>query len=163
MTIRNTQLTDLETLRQIYAHAREQMKQNGNPSQWGDSHPSESVILADIRNSRSYVIEKNGKICGAFSFIIGDDPTYQVLEHGHWLNEAPYGTIHRLAGDGSVKGIFAACLAWCLGRIPNIRIDTHRDNLIMQHLLEKNGFIECGIIYTEDNSPRLAYQKSLSD
>lgn len=163
MTIRKTQLTDLETLRQIYAHAREQMKQNGNPSQWGDSHPSESVIQADIRNSRSYVIEENGKICGAFSFIIGEDPTYQVLEHGRWLNEAPYGTIHRLAGDGSVKGIFAACLAWCLSRISNIRIDTHRDNLIMQHLLEKNGFIECGIIYTADNSPRLAYQKSLSD
>ena len=161
MTIKKAQLTVLGTLRQIYDYARDQMKKNGNPSQWGDSHPSEAVVLADIRNSQSYVIEENGKICGTFAFIIGDDPTYRVLEHGRWLNEAPYGTIHRLAGNGSVKGIFAACLAWCLSRIPNIRIDTHQDNLTMQHLLEKNGFIKCGIIYTEDNSPRLAYQKSL--
>ena len=215
MTIRKTQLADLEALRLLYAHAREQMKKNGNPSQWGDSRPSEDTILADIRNSQSYIITeelsstekyptadrlprtetyptekqlssmeiypaadrfsrketypaekqlsaiKNAGICGTFAFIIGDDPTYRILEHGHWLNQAPYGTIHRLASSGSVKGIFSTCLAWCLAQIPNIRIDTHQDNLVMQHLLEKNGFHKCGIIYVEDNSPRLAYQKSL--
>jgi RimJ/RimL family protein N-acetyltransferase len=48
-----------------------------------------------------------------------------------------------------------------MAQIPNIRIDTHRDNAIMQHLLEKNGFVKCGIIYVEDGSPRIAYQKRL--
>lgn len=161
MTIRKTQLADLETIRQIYACAREQMRREGNPSQWGDNRPSDAVILADIRNSQSFVIEENENICGVFAFIIGEDPTYQILEQGRWLNEYPYGTIHRLAGNDSVKGIFNACLAWCLAQIPNIRIDTHRDNIIMQHLLDKNGFHKCGIIYVEDKSPRLAYQKSL--
>lgn len=164
MTVRNAQLTDLEAIKQIYAYAREQMKKNGNPSQWGDNRPSEDTIRADIRNFQSYVITRKtetcSEICGAFAFIIGEDPTYRIPEYGHWLNEAPYGTIHRLAAGDNAKGIFNTCLAWCLAQIPNIRIDTHRDNLIMRHLLEKNGFKKCGIIYLENNSPRLAYQKS---
>ena len=74
---------------------------------------------------------------------------------------APYGTIHRIAAGGAGKGIFRECLAYCLARIPNIRIDTHRDNAAMRHLLERHGFRECGIIYVEDGSPRIAYQKCL--
>ena len=42
---------------------------------------------------------------------------------------------------------------------PNIRIDTHHDNKIMQRLLEQNGFVYCGIIFLADASPRLAYQR----
>ena len=43
----------------------------------------------------------------------------------------------------------------------NLKIDTHRDNRIMQHLLDKNGFTYCGIIYLDDGTERLAYQKQL--
>ena len=50
-------------------------------------------------------------------------------------------------------------LEWCMDRCGNIRIDTHDDNLPMQHVLEKNGFIRCGRIWNEDGSPRIAYQK----
>ena len=31
----------------------------------------------------------------------------------------------------------------------------------MQHLLDKNGFTYCGIIYLDDGTERLAYQKQL--
>lgn len=161
MTIRKTQQKDLNTILPIYAHAREQMKRNGNPSQWGSNRPSKETLLTDIQNAHSYVIEENEEICGAFSFFIGEDPTYRILEHGQWLNDAPYGTIHRLAGNGKAKGIFNACLAYCMTQIPNIRIDTHQDNLTMRHLLEKNGFTQCGTIYAEDNTPRIAYQKTI--
>lgn len=30
----------------------------------------------------------------------------------------------------------------------------------MQHVLEKNGFTRCGIIFTEDGSERIAFQKA---
>lgn len=40
-----------------------------------------------------------------------------------------------------------------------MRIDTHENNKVMQHLIKKNGFQECGIIYVEDGSPRIAYEK----
>lgn len=159
MIIRHTRSEDLEQICQIYACARDRMRREGNPSQWGDDRPPISVLMQDIRNGCSYILEEQGRPCGVFSFIIGDDPTYQLIENGHWLNKAPYGTIHRIAGNGSVKGIFRACLSYCLSQIPNIRIDTHRDNLTMQHLLAKNGFVRCGIIHVEDGSERLAYQK----
>lgn len=159
MIIRDTTLADYGRIQEIYAYAREQMRQAGNPSQWGDSRPSGETLLKDIQNGQSHVMEELGQICGVFTFIIGEDPTYRVIEQGQWLNDAPYGTIHRIAADSAGKGIFEKCLAYCMQQIPNIRIDTHRDNVVMQHLLERHGFQECGIIYVDDGSPRIAYQR----
>lgn len=42
---------------------------------------------------------------------------------------------------------------------PNIRIDTHHDNRVMQHLLTKHGFTYCGLIYLKSGAERLAYQR----
>ena len=159
MTIRKTTWEDFPEIQQIYAYAREQMRQNGNPLQWGDDRPSAAALSQDIQAEASYVMEEGGRICGVFSFIMGDDPTYARIEQGHWLNEAPYGTIHRLAGNGTVRGLFGSCLAFCASLHPNIRIDTHADNLLMQHLLEKHRFVKCGIIHVEDGSPRIACQR----
>lgn len=159
MTIRTTKPDDLEQILQIYAYARAHMRQNGNPSQWGDSRPSVALLQEDIQKGQSHVMEKDGQICAVFTFIPGEDPTYRTIEEGRWLDDAPYGTIHRIAANGTAKGVFRQCLAYCMSQIPNIRIDTHKDNAVMRHLLEKNGFVPCGIIYVEDGSPRIAYQK----
>ena len=161
MNIRKSQEADLDKILQIYANAREQMRESGNPSQWGEGWPPESLIREDIKAGNGYVVEKDGRVCGVFAFLLGTDPTYMKIESGSWKNEEPYGTIHRLDGDGSQKGVFRACLEYCLRKIPNVRMDTHGDNLIMQHLLEKNGCEKCGIIYVHDGTPRIAYQKSL--
>ena len=160
MEIRNTQLQDLNNILGVYKYAREQMKLSGNPHQWYDKYPTEEKIVDDIKNANSYVIENCGTLCGVFTFIIGEEPTYQKIE-GQWKNDKPYGTIHRLASSGAESGIFNQCLKFCQSKISNIRIDTHRDNKIMQHLIEKNGFERCGIIYVADGSPRIAYQKIL--
>ena len=48
---------------------------------------------------------------------------------------------------------------WCLEHCESLRADTHADNKIMQHLLEKNGFTRCGIIHVADGTPRIAYQR----
>ncbi len=69
------------------------------------------------------------------------------------------GTLHRVAGDGKAHGIFDAIAKFCEQKISHLRIDTHEDNKVMQHLIEKNGFQRCGIIYVEDGSPRIAYEK----
>lgn len=160
MEIRHTEMTDLPAVMGIYAYARAQMKANGNPHQWGDTNPPETTIVNDIQNRNSYVMEKNGVICGVFAFIIGEDPTYRTIE-GQWKRDGVYGTIHRIAGGEGAKGVFQHCLQFCESKIPNIRIDTHRDNRIMQHLIEKHGFERCGIIHLADGSPRIAYQKVL--
>lgn len=160
MEIRNSNLNDLERLQEIYAAAREIMRKSGNPNQWKDNSPDISVIIRDIEASNHYVLCDKGEIYGAFSLIMGEDPTYQVIE-GRWLDEEEYATIHRLASDGVKKGILQECLAFCKKKISNLRIDTHEDNKIMQHLLEKHGFIKCGIIHLENGEPRIAYQKRL--
>lgn len=158
MKIRYTKMDDLEAVMGIYAYAREQMKANGNPDQWRDTNPTEAVIISDIQNKNSYVMEQDGIICGVFTFIIGEDPTYQTIE-GKWKRDGVYGAIHRVASGGRTRGIFQRCLQFCESKISNLRIDTHRDNQIMRHLIEKYGFERCGIIYIADGSPRIAYQK----
>ena len=158
MNIRNTNLEDLKDVMKIYEHARIQMKLNGNPNQWKDNLPKEETIKEDIKNKNSYVIYNENKILGVFTFIIGMDKTYEYIE-GSWLNNELYGTIHRIASNNIEKQIFEKCLSFCEEKIKNIRIDTHNDNKIMQHLIEKNNFKKCGTIYVEDGSPRIAYHK----
>jgi hypothetical protein len=159
MVVRKSERCDFERIWEIYSYAREFMKKSGNPSQWGDNRPSRATVEKDIENGVSYVIENGGEICGVFAFIIGEEPTYRHIENGCWLNDEAYGTIHRLASDGEVKGVFSVCLNFCENLIDNIKADTHTDNLIMQHLLEKFGYVKCGTIYVDDGSARIAYQK----
>ena len=160
MLIRSTTYADIDALLAIFAHARRQMVADGNPMQWGDGYPECEQIEEDIQRGVSYVIEYEGHICGTFVFILGDDPTYDVIDDGAWLNDTlPYGTIHRIASDGTTQDIFRTALEWCTALCSNIRIDTHADNSRMIHLIEKEGFIRCGIIYTRNHSPRIAYQR----
>ncbi len=37
----------------------------------------------------------------------------RVIEDGAWPDNSPYGTIHRIAGDGQVKGLLQLCVAFC--------------------------------------------------
>lgn len=53
------------------------------------------------------------------------------------------------------------CLDWCFQQIPNIRVDTHEANVPMQKLLMKNDYQKCGIIYVNDGTPRVAFQKTM--
>lgn len=163
MYIRKTTPDDLQQVLSIYAYAREQMRLSGNASQWGDDKPSAALIRDDILNENNYVIitANTEEIAGVFTFIIGNDPTYAYIENGSWLNDEVYGTIHRIASSGKQKGVFRRCLAFCEAKVPNVRIDTHECNRVMQHLLESCGYQKCGRIYVEDGSPRIAYQKQI--
>lgn len=161
MKIRKAVTEDLKEIMRIYAHARKFMEQTGNGTQWGKTHPPQSLIEKDIEKGQSYVgVDDKGNLHFVFSFIQGDDPTYAVIEGGNWLNNEPYSVIHRIAGDGQVHGVLHMCIRFCMEKCGNIRIDTHGNNLIMQHLLEKYGFQKCGIIYLENGAPRIAFQIS---
>ena len=158
--IRAARQTDWQDIMDIYAIARGFMKRAGNPTQWGDSFPPESLLEDDIDSNRLFVYLVNGVLEGVFAFILGPDPTSASIEDGHWLNDTlPYGTIHRLASAGKRKGVASEIIAWCLEHCESLRADTHADNKTMQHLLEKNGFTRCGVIHVADGSPRFAYQR----
>lgn len=165
MKIRKSYERDLDRIMEIYAFARRFMAEHGNPKQWGATNwPPEALIQSDIRNGNSYVcVNDDGAVIGTFFFIQGRDvePTYAAITDGAWLDDSPYGVVHRIAGDGSEKGIGAFCLNWAYEQCGHLRIDTHGDNAVMQNLLKKLGFTHCGTIYiVEDDDPRLAYEKS---
>lgn len=159
MEIRKTTPADLEQVMAIYDRARAFMRATGNPTQWAGGYPARELICRDIEEGVSYVALENGEPETVFLFRIGDDPTYHVIEDGAWIQDGPYGVIHRIASMGRVPGCGSKCIQWCFSQCGNLRCDTHDDNKVMQHVLEKNGFVRCGRIYIEDGSPRIAYQK----
>ena len=161
MQIRKTTIDDLEQVLKIYSEARQYMKENGNPNQWVNGYPPTDMIMGDIADQSSYVCIDSDEIVGVFRFTQGIDPPYIHIYQGSWLNEEPYGVVHRIASASHKKGVASFCLEWCLEKCGNIRIDTHRDNYIMQNLLDKNGYTRCGTIYLEDGAERIAYQKCL--
>ncbi len=165
MKIRKTIEADLGRVMEIYAYAREFMAEHGNPRQWGANNwPPEELIYGDIKSGSSYVcLNDEGKVIGIFFYIYGQDiePTYRKITNGNWLDNSPYGVVHRIASDGSEKGIGSFCINWAYEQCGHIRIDTHGDNVVMQGMLKKLGFIHCGTIYVDvDDDPRLAYEKS---
>jgi len=164
MEIRKATLADLDRMMEIYAYARAFMASHGNPNQWGPTcWPPESLIRSDIATGRSYVcVNDSGRVVGVFFYDYGDDiePCYRRIYEGAWTHVGPYGVVHRIASDGSEKGIGSFCIKWAFDQCRHLRIDTHGDNKVMQGMLKKLGFIHCGTIYVEeDNAPRLAFEK----
>ena len=101
------------------------------------------------------------QIIGVFYFKIENDSTYDKIYDGEWLDDKPYGVVHRIASSGVRKRIADFCLQWCIEKCKNIRIDTHRDNSVMQNVLKRNGYQQCGIIYLVSGAERIAFQKSM--
>ena len=159
LRIRNAAEEDLPAVMRIYRLAQDFMIASGNPDQWGHFYPPESVIRADIREGRCRVITEENVIHGVFSVLDGGDPDYRRIEDGGWLNDEPYLTILRIAGDGCVHGLFSCAADYCKALSDNVRVDTHRDNWIMQKLITKNGFKRCGTVFVRE-SPRIAYHWS---
>ena len=164
LRIRHTVEEDVPRIMEIYAYARAFMAAHGNPDQWGPNQwPPEDLIHQDIRDHHSYVCVADDRIVGTFFFVDGKDvePTYRVID-GSWQNDEPYGVVHRIASDGSCRGVGSFCLEWAFEQCHHIRIDTHEDNVVMQNLLKKLGYAYCGIIYVhEDPDPRMAFEKCL--
>jgi ribosomal protein S18 acetylase RimI-like enzyme len=152
---------------EIIRSAQKYFKKQGI-DQWQNNYPNPVSLKEDIKNENSYIIKIEDKIAATAAIIFGDDPTYDYIEDGEWLSDSNYGAIHRAAvaeeykGQGIVSEIFNQCYKLAEAKeISSIRIDTHPDNIAMQRAIQKEEFNYCGIIYTEDGSKRLAYEKLL--
>lgn len=157
--IRKGEYRDLDAIMSCYDKARHYMRMNGNHQQWINGYPSREVVIGDIDRGVSYVGEdEDGELVMAFAFIVGEDPTYALIEDGEWLNDLPYGTIHRLGSTGKYGGMLKECVDFCFTQVNNLRLDTHKDNIPMQSAAERLNFIRCGVIYCQDGTAREAYQ-----
>ena len=158
IAIRRTTLDDIPAVQGIFALARKFMAETGNPNQWADGYPSEELLQEDVSSGDSYVVVKDDAVVATFVLRGGNDPTYDVIYEGAWQNGGPYATIHRIASSGQVRGILHLAMEYALQSYGSIRIDTHRDNFVMQSAIRKEGFVYCGIIRCWNGSERLAYQ-----
>ena len=149
MKIRSATYADLDEILNIYVRARSFMREHGNPDQWGDSYPQKELVISDLESGRLRVlVDEADAITSVFSCFVDGDPDYDVI-NGKWLNDEPYTAIHRVASAGTHKGIFDCILDYCLTFSDNIKIDTYRDNTVMQAILKERGFVQCGYITIE--------------
>jgi len=164
MEVRKAGIDDLDAIMHIVGEARAIMRETGNMTQWSNGYPSREVIAEDIADGQAFLCVENRETVGYFCFVAGQDPepTYAVIADGKWLNDLPYGVIHRLASGRKAKGIAHSAFEFAFSKTDNVRVDTHADNLPMRNFLLKNVFSHCGTIYVNDGSPRDAFQKAIS-
>lgn len=168
ITIQKTDEKDLDRIEELFTQAKQFLKQH-HINQWQTEiptgYPSRNEVKQDIQKDGAYSLMHGDKVIG-YSFIQNiDDPTYHKIDNGKWLNEEPYVVIHRTCIDTSYKGkglssifVIKAKEICADKNLHSIRVDTHPDNIYMQKMLEKNGFIKCGIIHVYDGTERYAYQ-----
>ena len=165
MIIRKSLKEDVKDIMKIINRAKEFLKENG-VDQWQDGYPNNETIESDILNNDSYVVLKDNNIVATLAISFDGEKTYDVIYDGKWLSNGKYAVIHRIAIDNEYKGtgvssyilqkVYEICLD---NNIHSIKIDTHEKNIPMQKLLKKNYFKYCGVIYLEDNSKRIAFEK----
>ena len=178
MVIRPATAVDLPALRPVFEAAKGIMRADGNPTQWAaPGFPPDALLLRDLERAGGFVIERWPVAAGHdekavmpgltghlptivayFALLPSPEPTYDYID-GAWLTDEPYGVIHRMASYPDAHGVFAAVIDFAAARYAHLRLDTHRDNRIMRHLIEKHGFAYCGIIWLPDGTPRLAYER----
>ena len=165
MEFRKSTTDDIEDILNIIRQAQEYLKDAGI-DQWQNGYPNKETIEKDIKEEHSYVLVENNKVIATAAISFDEEKTYSTIFEGSWLSDKTYAVIHRIAVERSLKGSGLASiiiketerLSLQKG-VASIKVDTHKNNLSMQRFLEKNGFSYCGIIYLEDGSKRLAYEK----
>ena len=169
MILRKATEKDKEKVSLIYEKAKEGMKKAGI-NQWQDGYPNEESFLNDVEKGIAVVIEDENEVIATAAAYLGHEDTYDYIENGKWITDnSAYGIIHRIAvlpntrNRGIASKIFSYVDSLCLeNNIESSRCDTHRDNKIMQHTLEKNGYVFCGIIYLKNCDERFGYEKLMS-
>lgn len=145
--------------------------------QWQDGYPYKENIMEDIRNDESYVVTgQNGVILATFMLMKRNESTYDRIYDGAWLTEkeVQYATIHRITvlpesrasavSGKEEKPISRIIIEYAKDFVKEhnlsggIKIDTHEGNIAMRKMLEKNGFVYCGVILLADGQKRVAYQ-----
>ncbi len=167
MKFRKAVKVDVNSIINIIKQAQAYFKEN-TVNQWQDNYPNFETVEKDIINKRGYVLLKDDNVVGTVVVSFDKDKNYEYIYNGGWVSDDKYAVIHRMAVDSNYKGIGLSSVIikniekLCLGKgMHSIRIDTHKENISMQRLLQKNEFKYCGIIYLEDKSKRIAFEKTL--
>ncbi|AYE39203.1 GNAT family N-acetyltransferase [Companilactobacillus zhachilii] len=167
--MRKAEVSDIDAIMEIINEAKALLKADGSP-QWQDGHPNKEMLLADIEHGFARVLIVDGNVAGTATLMTTADPNYAKIE-GAWHDTVDtYGTIHRIAISSQYRGMklskffFSNLISDTYAQgIYHMRIDTHKLNQRMQHLVKEFGFEYTGIIYVPDaiDGKRLAYELNM--
>ena len=139
--------------------------------QWQNGYPNTDQVANDIKKNESYVVVNDeNEVIATAMFTTNPEPTYKIID-GHWIvNENnTYGVVHRMAIKKEFRKFGLATFMFhefhqqlLEKNIKSLKIDTHEKNFGMQALIKKLGYAYCGIIYTNYNAKRLAFEKVIS-
>ena len=163
-TLEMAQTQDTNLCYEILALGRRFQKAQGFV-QWTDDYPNLDTVKGDIRDKKGYVLKVDSRIAGYMCIDFDGEPAYKHIK-GQWQTEEPYAVVH-MALHPDFRGMGLADVAFrligelCISRnVRSIRADTDFPNKRMQHILEKNGFVNRGVIVFQGGE-KLAYDRAL--
>lgn len=171
LIFRKSTYNDMDVMESIINSGKELLRSKGI-DQWQKGYPNREQLIADAEAGIGYVAELDGRVVGVCMVMSTEELSYRTIREGEWMTAADSGyvTVHRCAvapdcrGQGVIGFIFRSAMdmARAIGA-PSVRLDTHLENLTMQHALEKNGFTRCGIVNlvggAEDGCLRVGYEQ----
>ncbi|WP_343329896.1 GNAT family N-acetyltransferase [Polaribacter staleyi] len=167
MKIRLSKIDDVSEIMTIINDAKELLA-SLHIDQWQNGYPNAAQVEQDIINKESYVVVNDeNQVIATAMFTTNPESTYKIID-GNWIVDEtpPYGVIHRMAIKKEFRKFGLATfmfhefhLKLLEQKVKSLKIDTHEDNIGMQSLIKKLGYQYCGIIYTNYNAKRLAFEK----
>lgn len=140
--------------------------------QWQNgTGPDVDLVTEDVERGWGRVFLVDGQVAATAALIDEPEPNYAHMLEGAWQVRgdaaAPYATIHRVAVAPAFRGMYVAQRFYArlieearARGFAEIRVDTHADNVRMQHVIASAGFTRAGTVLI-GNSPkdlRWAYQ-----
>ncbi len=165
MEFRQAKISDLDQIVEIIELSKKYLKET-KVDQWQDGYPAKEDLRRDIESGNSYVLTNKDEIIATTVISLDGESTYNSIFNGEWITNEEYIVMHRVAvhdkykGKGIFKELIKEAESLAINNmIFSIKIDTHRDNISMQRAVVKNNFKRCGIIYLENGSERIAFEK----
>lgn len=140
--------------------------------QWQDgAGPDVDLVTSDVARGWGRVFLIGGQVAATAALIDEPEPAYDQVVEGAWQVRgdaaAPYATIHRVAVAPAFRGMhvaqrfYARLIEEARARgFAEIRVDTHADNVRMQHVITSAGFTRACTVLIGNNPKdlRWAYQ-----
>lgn len=146
--------------------------------QWQDgAGPDVDLVTSDVACGWGRVFLIGGQVAATAALIDEPEPAYDQVVEGAWQTSGdaatpagatcPYATIHRVAVAPAFRGMhvaqrfYARLIEEARARgFAEIRVDTHADNVRMQHVIASAGFTRAGTVCISDDPKdlRWAYQ-----
>ncbi len=158
--VKNTTLTDLPFIYELFDRSVEFQEKRGYPTWRGYD---KETLIADIENKNQYKVLVDSEIGIVFSVCYSDKIIWREMETG----DALY--LHRMVGNPAFKGqrLFGSVLAWLVSHARQrgfrfVRMDTWADNANIIDYYKGFGFTFIGNYITPDSLELPAHNRLLA-